>query len=111
MSVDTIDARSRTQTKVDVSPGLRLIPRNQVCTGAIMGTVSQASGGPIAGATVTDPGGAQATSDSSGVYIMSGLAPGSHTLTATAPGHNPGTQTASVRAGITSPGVDFSLGP
>jgi hypothetical protein len=81
-------------------------------TGAITGTVTSAAGGAaVAGATITDSAGASTTSDSSGVYTLTGLAAGNHTLTASAAGFGSGTQTASVTAGATIQGVNFSLTP
>jgi fibronectin type 3 domain-containing protein len=82
-------------------------------TGAVSGTVTSASGGAtISGATVTDRGGATTTTNGSGAYTLSGLTPGSHNLTASAPGYSTSQpQTASVTTGQTTPGVNFSLTP
>ena len=81
-------------------------------TGAVSGTVTSASGGaPIPGATVSDPGGASTTTNSSGVYTLSGLAATSHTLTAAAAAFISGSQTVSVTAGVTLTGVNFVLTP
>jgi phosphatidylinositol-3-phosphatase len=80
--------------------------------GAITGTVTSASGGgAIAGAMVTDNGGASTTTDSSGVYTLAGLAPGSQTLTASAPGFISAQQTATVTAAQVTQGVNWSLTP
>ena len=81
--------------------------------GAVSGAVTNASGGAVvAGATVTDSGGASATTNGSGVYTLSGLTPGSHTLTASAANfNNSAPQTASVTTGQTTSGVNFSLTP
>ena len=82
-------------------------------TGAVSGTVSSASGGAaISGATVTDSGGASTTTNASGAYTLAGLTPGSHTLTSSATGFTSSQpQTASVTAGVTTAGVNFSLAP
>ena len=80
--------------------------------GAASGTVTSASGGaPIGGATVTDSGGATTTTDGSGVYTLTGLAPGSHTLTFSAAGFISATQTAVVTAGKVTTGVNSALAP
>ena len=81
--------------------------------GAITGTVSNsADATAIAGATITDSaGGTPATTDANGVYTLSGLTPGSHTLTASAIGFGSGTQTVVVNAGQTTQGTNFSLTP
>jgi hypothetical protein len=79
-------------------------------SGAVTGAVTSASGGSaIAGAVVSDSGGASATTNSSGAYTLIGLAPGSHTLTASSADFASGTQTASVTSGQTTTGVNFSL--
>ena len=81
-------------------------------TGALTGSVTNASGGAaIAGATVTDSGGPSASTSASGAFTLSGLSAGSHTLTASATGFNPQTQSASVTAGNTTQNVSFSLTP
>ena len=88
----------------------QLQPHSAVTTGSVTGTVTSATGGAaISGATVTDSGGASTTTNSSGVYNLSGLSPGSHNLTASASGFAAGTQTAPVNAGGTTQGVNFSL--
>jgi len=81
--------------------------------GSVTGTVTNASGGAvIAGATVTDSGGPTATTNASGVYTLSGLAPGSHTLTASATGFTTSQpQTATVTAGQTTANINFALAP
>ena len=82
--------------------------------GAVTGTVTSASGGaPIAGATVTDSGGGTtATADANGLYTLSGLTPGSHTLTASATNFiTSQPQTISVTSGGTTQGVNFTLSP
>jgi outer membrane protein assembly factor BamB len=81
-------------------------------TGAISGTVTSASSAAaIAGAIVSYSGGASAATDGSGLYTLAGLAPGSYTLTASANGFVSRTLTASVTAGQTTRGVNFSLTP
>jgi hypothetical protein len=81
-------------------------------TGAVNGTVTSASGGAaIPGATVTDSGGAGVPTNGSGLYTLTGLAPGNHTLTAAASGFIARALTASVTAGQTTQNVSFSLTP
>ncbi len=56
-------------------------------TGGISGHVTNASGGaPISGATVSIQGGSSTSSDATGLYTFSGLAPASYTLTASKTG-------------------------
>src|SRR6202022_4535775 len=78
--------------------------------GSVSGKVSNASGGAaIAGATISDSGGASTTADAAGLYTLSGLPAGTRTLTASAIGFNPQTLTATVTAGQTTANVNFSL--
>jgi Carboxypeptidase regulatory-like domain len=78
-------------------------------TGTVTGTVTSASDGSIVpGAAVSESGGARATTDSSGVYTISGLAPGSHSLTASAGGFVSQTKSVNVTAGNQS-SADFAL--
>ena len=81
--------------------------------GAVTGKVTNNWGGAaVAGATVSDSGGgAPATTDANGVYTLSGLTPGTHTLTAAASGFTSGNVSASVASDTTTTGVDFSLAP
>ena len=72
-------------------------------TGAVSGRVSSASGGTaIAGATVRDSGGTSSITDGSGGYTISGLTPGSHTVTVSTTGYAPSTQSVNVAAGSTA---------
>jgi Carboxypeptidase regulatory-like domain len=81
-------------------------------SGAATGTVTSTSGGAaIAGATVSDGGGASISTNGSGLYALGGLAPGIHQLTAAASGFASGTRTVSIVAGTTTSSVDFSLTP
>jgi hypothetical protein len=49
--------------------------------------------------------------DGAGLYTLTGLVPGSHSLTASAAGFTSGSQTASVNAGTTTQNVNFGLTP
>jgi hypothetical protein len=92
------------QTTQNVNFGLTPTP------GAITGVVTNtADGSAVAGAAVTDSGGARITTNGTGAYTLTGLAPGSHTLTATATAFTSQTMTASVSAGQTTQGVNFRL--
>lgn len=73
---------------------------------AISGTVRWRGLG-LAGVTVT-AGGAAATTDGTGYYQLSGLAPGSYAVTPSRPGYTftPPFQTAEVRTSVT--GIDFT---
>ena len=87
-------------------------PTQSATNGAVTGTVTGASDGlAIPGATVSDSGGASASTDGSGAYTLSGLIPGRHTLTASAAGFASATQTTSVGAGTTNLNINFSLTP
>jgi hypothetical protein len=78
-------------------------------TGGVTGTVTSASDGSVVpGAAVSESGGTRATTDSSGVYTISGLAPGSHSLTASAGGFVSQTKSVNVTAGNQS-SADFAL--
>jgi len=71
-------------------------------TSSLTGTVTDAgSSKPIAGATVT-AGTASATTNSSGVYSISGLAPGTYTATASATGYTSQSASVTVTAGSTT---------
>jgi carboxypeptidase family protein len=63
----------------------------------------------IAGATVSLNTGATTTTDSSGNYVLGGLAAGSYTVTAAAPGHNSASTTASVTLGVSAFGANLAL--
>jgi hypothetical protein len=71
-------------------------------TGSITGTVTDASTSlGIAGATVGD-GTTSTTTGTGGIYRLDGLAPGSHTVTASMPNYSPTTATGNVTAGATT---------
>ena len=82
-------------------------------TGAVSGTVTSSTGGAIPNATVTDSvSNTSTTTNGSGVYTLSGLAAGSHSLTASAAGFTtPLAQAVTVTAGQALTGVNFSLTP
>src|SRR5206468_1997670 len=81
-------------------------------TGSISGLVTDAStSAPISGATVSISGGTPTTTDGTGAYSFSGLAPATYSLTASKAGYvtsNPAL--VPVTAGNTSP-QDFALTP
>jgi phosphatidylinositol-3-phosphatase len=84
-------------------------PRNTP-PGAITGQVTDSStGAAIAGATVSYSGGT-ATTDSSGNYTLSNVAPGTYTVTASATGHTSVSSTVSVTSGNTAT-LNFQLTP
>jgi phosphatidylinositol-3-phosphatase len=79
-------------------------------TGSISGTVvDSVSMSPISTATVTD-GEGSTTTDSSGSYMLSNIADGSYTVTASASGYASQSEPVSVTAGGTTT-QDFSLTP
>jgi Carboxypeptidase regulatory-like domain len=91
-----------------------LMPNANGGTGAVSGTVTSTLGGiAVAGARVTDSSsGGTATTDNHGNYTLANLAPGSHSLTASAATFTTSQlQLAGVTAGQTSPGPRFSLAP
>ncbi|MCH7529828.1 S8 family serine peptidase [Patescibacteria group bacterium] len=76
--------------------------------GAIDGIVTDVdTGNPIEGATVTD-GIRQATTDTTGYYIISDVPEGTYTVTAGATGYQDASQPAAVTGGVTST-ANFSL--
>ena len=77
--------------------------------GNITGTVrNAANGAAISGATVAISGGASTTTNSSGVYTFTGLAPATYTLNVSKAGFSPASGTATVTAGSTTT-KDFNL--
>ena len=77
--------------------------------GNITGTVRNSyNSQPIAGATVAIVGGPSTTTNGSGVYTFTGLAPASYTLNVSAAGFGSTSGTAGVTAGVTTT-KDFSL--
>lgn len=97
--------------QIELHPILNLNFNPAASTGSVTGQLTSSSGGAIAGGVVSDSGGASATTNSTGTYTLSGLPPGSHTLTASASGFSSATQTATVTAGTTTSGVNFILTP
>ena len=86
--------------------------------GRIGGTIKDANGQPIKGATVlaenpgTSPGSFTATTDDKGRYSIIGLKSGTWRLTASAPGFQPSSGQVPVRTvGAPMPPVDFVLAP
>jgi hypothetical protein len=79
-------------------------------TTTLTGTVTNAAtAAPIAGATVS-AGTATATTNASGVYTISGLAPGTYTATATATGYASQSASVTLTAGATTT-QNFALSP
>ena len=77
--------------------------------GNITGTVRNSSNSqPIPGATVAISGGPSTTTNGSGVYLFTGLAPTTYTLNVSAAGFGSASGTAAVTAGATTT-KDFSL--
>ena len=77
--------------------------------GNITGTVRNSyNSQPISGATVAISGGPSATTNSSGVYTITGVSPGTKTLNVSAAGFTSTSGTATVTAGATTT-KDFSL--
>ncbi|MGH7746523.1 MAG: PKD domain-containing protein, partial [Candidatus Dormibacteria bacterium] len=75
----------------------------------IAGQVTDAAtGNPISGASVGIGAGATATTDINGLYTLSGVAPGTYSVTAAASGYNSSTQPATVSTGV-SASASFSL--
>lgn len=80
-------------------------------TGSIKGTVTNsANRAPIQGATVRVDSGQSATTDISGAYIITGVAVGAHSVTASAAVFKSQTKTATVNDGAETT-VDFALKP
>lgn len=78
-------------------------------TGTLAGTVTDAAtSAPITGATVAVEGGPSTATDSTGAYSISGLAPATYSVTASASGFLDSTQSAEIIAGLTST-VNFAL--
>ncbi len=81
----------------------------KAATGNITGTVRNSyNNDPVSGATVAVTGGPTATTNASGVYTISGLAPGAKTLTASRAGFETQTASVTVTAGATAT-QNFSL--
>jgi subtilisin family serine protease len=69
-------------------------------TGTLTGTITSSVGGALSGSTVS-AGGLTTTTDTSGTYTLV-LAGGSHTVTASAPGHDTSSAPATVTNGATT---------
>ena len=82
-----------------------------VPTFSISGRVTDGSGNPISGVTISDGAEHSATTDSNGNYILSGLAVGTYTITPSKSGYtfSPASRTVSVPPGAT--GQDFTGRP
>ena len=78
-------------------------------TGGVAGTVTNASDGAvIGGVVVNDDVGDSVRTNASGAYAISGLAPGSHTVTAAMSGFAPQSKTVTITSGQNST-ADFAL--
>lgn len=77
--------------------------------GSVSGTVT-AGGSPVAGAEVSITGIASAATDGTGHYTLSGVVPGSHTVTASFPGYEPDSKVVAVPDGGSAT-QDFVLAP
>jgi hypothetical protein len=77
---------------------------HQSATGAIAGTVTDASGGVLPGVTiaVTGPSATKGVTNARGEYRFDNLSPGEYRLEATLPGFRPGRATLAVSAGVTT---------
>lgn len=102
---------SQTVNNVSVSPG-QTVTQNftlYVQPGSISGYVRDSAGTAIPNASVsTNPGGYSTTSGTDGSYVLSGVAPGAYTVTASKTGYLSQSQNASVNAGQTTT-LNFSL--
>lgn len=85
----------------DANVNLHLV--SSTPSGSVQGTVkSSASGKAVPGATVTlSPGTLATVTDSTGYYGFPSVTPGTYTLTVTAPGYQPYSQTITVQSGRT----------
>lgn len=88
-----------------------LVPFVQAQTGGITGKVTDSGGGILQGARVTvDPGGIDAVSDAQGQFLVTGLAPGSYTVTVSYVGFTTSTKSVPVAAGqIASADAQLSI--
>ena len=78
-------------------------------SGTVSGTVSDADGDPLPGVTVSVEGGGDAMTDADGAFSISGVAAGSHTVTASLEGFQSSSQ--SVQVGASGATVDFEIRP
>ena len=76
--------------------------------GSISGTVSDASGNPLSGASMSTDTGQQTTTDGTGAFSLTGVPVGSRNVTAEAAGHDAATQNVDVFENADSV-VNFSL--
>ncbi len=84
--------------KATASEAITITVNNVVVEGTVSGTVTNTSGQPISGATVSD-GTRQAATDAAGKYTLSSVPAGTYTLTATASGYQTGSQSVTVQVG------------
>ncbi len=95
-------AAKHVEPGVDNWASIALQPKTEP-TGVLKGVVREGnihSGANIGGATVVlDPGGATAKTGFNGFYIIEGLAPGTYTVTASAPGYLPASVVVDVTSG------------
>jgi TonB-dependent receptor len=77
-----------------------LVPFAHAQTGGITGKVTDKGGGILQGAKImVDPGGIEAVSDAQGQFLVTGLAPGTYTVTISYVGFATSTQSIAVTAG------------
>jgi len=81
--------------------GIRAIYPVKVVTGALTGTVKSNAGAPLSGAAVAVPGCPSTTTGSNGSYAVSGIAPGTYTVSYLKAGHTKKTVTSTISAGST----------
>jgi hypothetical protein len=79
-------------------------------TGGLSGKVTNSSGAPLLGATVT-VGSSQAVTASDGTWSIPNLAPGTVTISAALAGYNSNSESATVTAGSTTTATTLALAP
>jgi len=107
-SADALTATGAGSGRINALNAVRCSPGAE--TGSITGTVADAlTAAPLAGATVT-AGSVTSSVDATGRNILRGLAQGTYSVSATATGHMPTSETVSVPPGQTAT-ANFALAP